>query len=127
MNASGSPLRIIASWYRVPPERMLVVVDDLDQPFGKLRMRRNGGSGGHNGLKSIIALFGEDFPRLRVGIGRGREADAIDRVLGSFSEAERAELDTIVAAAADGVERWLTEGPDPAIQFVNAWSPAGER
>jgi PTH1 family peptidyl-tRNA hydrolase len=122
MNSSGSPLRIIASWYKVPPERMLVVSDDLDLPFGKLRMRRSGGSGGHNGLKSIIALFGEDFPRLRIGIGRDHEGEAIDRVLGKFSEMERAELPAIVGAGADSVERWLDDGIDAAMQFANAWT-----
>src|SRR5579875_390422 len=77
MNNSGSPLRLIASWYKIPPERLLVISDDLDLPFGKLRMRRSGSSGGHNGLKSIIACFGEEFPRLRIGIGREAGAEAI--------------------------------------------------
>jgi PTH1 family peptidyl-tRNA hydrolase len=124
MNASGAPLRVIASWHKVQPPNLLVVVDDLDLPFGKLRMRRSGGSGGHNGLKSIIALFGEDFPRLRVGIGRGHEGQAIDRVLGSFSESEGADLPKVIGAAADGVERWLTQDVELAISFVNAWSLA---
>jgi PTH1 family peptidyl-tRNA hydrolase len=124
MNSSGAPLRVIASWHKVQPASLLVVVDDLDLPFGKLRMRRGGSSGGHNGLKSIIALFGEDFPRLRIGIGRGREGEAIDRVLGTFSENERAALPKVVGAAADGVERWLAQDVEVAINFVNAWSLA---
>lgn len=122
MNASGAPLRVIASWHKVRPEHLLVVVDDLDLPFGKMRMRRSGSSGGHNGLKSIIALFGEEFPRLRIGIGRGHEGEAIDRVLGTFSGEERALLPSLVGAAADGVERWLAEDVEAAIQFVNAWA-----
>jgi PTH1 family peptidyl-tRNA hydrolase len=123
MNSSGSPLRLIASWYRVSPERMLVISDDLDLPFGKLRMRRSGSSGGHNGLKSIIGLFGEEFPRLRIGIGRDSEHEAIGRVLGKFSDMERTSLPSIVEAAADAVERWLDAGTDAAIQLANAWTP----
>ncbi len=119
MNLSGAPVRLIASWYRTPPEGILVVSDDMDLPFGRLRMRAKGGHGGHNGLRSIIATVGEDFPRLRVGVGRP-EYDSIDHVLSPFSAAERAELPAIVAAAADGVERWLALGIEAAMQFTNA-------
>lgn len=122
MNNSGSPLRIIALWYRVPPERMLVISDDLDLPFGKMRMRRSGGSGGHNGLRSIIEYFGEEFPRLRIGIGRDHESEAIGRVLGKFSEMEQAALTSIIGAAADSVERWLTDGIEAAMQYANSWT-----
>ena len=124
MNNSGSPLKIIASWYRVPPERMLVVSDDLDLPFGKLRMRRGGTSGGHNGLKSIMTYFGEEFPRLRIGIGRDHDSEAIGRVLGKFSEVERQALPAILAAAADAAERWLTDGIEAAMQYANPWTPS---
>ncbi|MHB8357716.1 MAG: aminoacyl-tRNA hydrolase, partial [Vulcanimicrobiaceae bacterium] len=93
--------------------------DDMDLPFGRLRMRAKGGHGGHNGLRSIIATVGEDFPRLRVGVGRP-EYDSIDHVLSPFSAAERAELPATVAAAADGVERWLALGIEAAMQFTNA-------
>jgi peptidyl-tRNA hydrolase, PTH1 family len=123
MNNSGSPLKIVASWYKVPPERMLVISDDLDLPFGKLRMRRSGSSGGHNGLRSIITYFGEEFPRLRIGIGRDGEGEAIDRVLGKFSEVEQRALPSIVEASADSVERWLSDGIEPAMQFANSWTP----
>jgi len=120
MNESGGPLQRIAAWWKTPPEHMLVISDDLDLPFGRLRMRLNGGSGGHNGLKSIIARFGQDFPRLRIGIGRGR-ADTIDYVLSNFTPEEERALNTIVAAAADGVERWLSGDAAAAIQLVNGW------
>ena len=74
MNLSGTAVREAALWYKIPPAEILVVVDDIDLPFGALRMRGEGGSGGHNGLKSIIADLGtEAFPRFRMGIGRGRE------------------------------------------------------
>jgi PTH1 family peptidyl-tRNA hydrolase len=125
MNDSGTPLRRVAAWWKVPPADLLVVSDDLDLPFGRLRMRRSGGSGGHNGLKSVIAHFGEDFPRLRVGIGRSGE-DAIDHVLSTFDPAEEGLLGAIVAAAAEGVLCWLDEGPGAAMNLVNGWEPSPE-
>jgi peptidyl-tRNA hydrolase, PTH1 family len=120
MNLSGTPVRLISSWYRTPPEEVLVVSDDIDLPFGRLRMRPNGGHGGHNGLRSIIATIGEEFPRIRVGVGRP-EYDSIEHVLGPFSEEQRRALPAIIAAAADGVELWLNEGLEPAMRFVNTW------
>jgi peptidyl-tRNA hydrolase, PTH1 family len=126
MNLSGTPLRLISSWYRTPPQDILVVSDDMDLPFGKLRMRSNGGHGGHNGLRSVIATIGEGFPRLRIGVGRP-EYDSIDHVLGPFSDAERSALPQLVAAAADGVERWLDEGVDPAMRYVNTWQLTDSR
>lgn len=125
MNESGTPLARIAGWWKSPPSAVLVVVDDLDLPFGKLRMRESGGSGGHNGLKSIIDVLGEDFPRLRIGIGRGDD-DAIDHVLSSFTSDEERRLARIVAVAADGVERWLDEGPVEAMNVLNAWQEPEE-
>ncbi len=120
MNDSGGPLGSVAQWWKTPPESILVISDDLDLPFGRLRMRANGGSGGHNGLKSIIARFGEAFPRLRVGIGRGR-SDTIDYVLANFGVDEERDLPTLIGIAADGVERWLARGETDAIQYVNAY------
>jgi PTH1 family peptidyl-tRNA hydrolase len=123
MNESGGPLGRAASWWKAPPEDVLVVSDDLDLPFGRLRMRASGSSGGHNGLKSIIARFGEGFPRLRIGIGRGRN-DTIDYVLSNFNGDEERELGTLIDVASEGVLRWLERGPTDAIQFVNAWRPS---
>lgn len=120
MNDSGTPLQRVAAWYKVPAERILVVSDDLDLPFGRLRMRASGGSGGHNGLRSIISYFGEGFPRLRVGIGRSR-LETVDHVLSPFEEAEWALLPEVVSTATDGAERWLTDGIAAAMQQVNAW------
>ncbi len=126
MNLSGTPTRLISSWYRTPADQILVVSDDLDLPFGKLRMRPNGGHGGHNGLRSIIATIGEDFPRIRVGVGRP-EFDSVDHVLGPFSAEERQALPSIVSAAADGVDLWLDEGLEPAMRFVNTWDSTDSR
>jgi PTH1 family peptidyl-tRNA hydrolase len=120
MNLSGRPVQSIATFYKVPPQRMLVIVDDLDLPFGKLRMRADGSSGGHNGLKSLIEVFGQGFPRLRIGIGRGHDPDAIDRVLGDFSDSEQKELPAIVDRGIAGVESWLADGVTPAMNLVNA-------
>ncbi|MFY9779988.1 MAG: aminoacyl-tRNA hydrolase [Candidatus Baltobacteraceae bacterium] len=124
MNESGRPLARIAAWWKVAPAELLVVSDDLDLPFGRLRMRRSGGSGGHNGLKSVIEHFGEGFPRLRVGIGRGAADDAIDHVLSTFDALEEQRLGEIVEAAARGVLCWLDEGGDAAMNLVNGWQPS---
>lgn len=124
MNLSGEPAEKVASWYKIAPHDMLVVVDELDLPFGKLRMRERGSAGGHNGLKSIIDYFGQDFPRLRVGIGRDANGDAIERVLAPFTPDEEQRLAPIVDAAVRGVELWLEQPAVTAINFVNSWSPA---
>ncbi len=118
MNNSGVPLRLIASWYRTPPNALLVIYDDMDLPFGKVRMRPFGGHGGHNGMRSIIATIGQDFPRIRVGVGRP-QFESIDHVLSSFTPEERERLPKVIDAAATGAERWMNDGPEAAMQFVN--------
>lgn len=120
MNLSGTPVRLIASWYRTPPAGVLVISDDMDLPFGKLRMRPTGGHGGHNGLRSIIATIGEEFPRIRIGLGRP-QYDSVDHVLSQFKDEERRELPEVVAGAAQGAVLWIEEGLEPAMRFVNAW------
>ncbi len=123
MNESGRPIARIAGWWKTPPAELLVISDDLDLPFGRLRMRASGGSGGHNGLKSIIEPFGEAFPRLRLGIGRGRSGDTIDYVLANFSGSEEELLPVLIDVATQGVLRWLDRDLTGAIQLVNAWRP----
>jgi len=125
MNLSGTPVRLIATWYRTPSDGVLVVSDDMDLPFGRIRMRPFGGHGGHNGLRSVIATIGERFPRIRIGLGRP-EFDGADHVLSEFREEERTALPAIVAAAADGVERWLDDGLEAAMQFLNTWEPSAK-
>ncbi len=121
MNDSGRPLGKIARWWKTQPADVLVVVDDLDLPFGRLRMRENGSSGGHNGLKSLIEHFGEEFPRLRVGIGRDGSGEAINRVLGDFSSEEAARLPVILEACVRGISLWLESTSVTAINFINSF------
>lgn len=119
MNLSGGPLR--AALRQTDAELasdLLVVADDVDLPLGRLRLRRSGSAGGHNGLRDIIAALGTDeFARLRVGVGRG--TDTVDHVLATFRPADRELADEAVATAADAVERWLREGIDAAMNAYN--------
>jgi PTH1 family peptidyl-tRNA hydrolase len=119
MNESGGPVSSLRDFFKTPPERMVVVHDELDLPFGALRVKCGGGDNGHNGLKSLRRSLGSgDFHRVRVGIGRppGRQ-DPADWVLKDFSPAERKELDLLLERAADAVECLLAEGL-PAAQNV---------
>lgn len=120
MNESGPPTLGVSTFYKVPPPRILVVVDDLDLPFGRLRMRERGSSGGHNGLKSLIGVLGEEFPRLRVGIGRDRDhPEAIAHVLGAFNGDEQHALSDVIDRAVTGVALWLRDGPVAAMNVIN--------
>jgi len=121
MNLSGSAVRKALVRFRAPLEDLLVVVDDFALPYGRLRFREAGSSGGHNGLESIIGELGSArFARLRVGIGEpGR--DAVDHVLSRFTREERRSLDEILDAAADAVEDWARLGTSNAATRWNAW------
>ncbi|HET8658746.1 MAG TPA: aminoacyl-tRNA hydrolase [Micromonosporaceae bacterium] len=112
MNLSGGAVAGLMHFYRVPVERVVAVHDELDIPFGQLRLKCGGGEGGHNGLRSMTrALGSKDFLRVRFGIGRppGRQ-DPADFVLTDFSSAERKELDLLVDRAADAVQAVVTRG-----------------
>jgi PTH1 family peptidyl-tRNA hydrolase len=112
MNASGEAVKAVAGFYRVPPSRMLVVVDDADLPLGTLRLRPDGSSGGHHGLESIEQHLGtRAYPRLRVGIGRHQPGvrEITGHVLGAFNAAESKLLDRVLARACDQIECWLDE------------------
>jgi PTH1 family peptidyl-tRNA hydrolase len=128
MNTSGGPVAALARFYRVSPARLVVIHDDLDLPFGTIRLKRGGGEGGHNGLRSVSRALGtRDYLRVRVGIGRppGR-MDPADFVLRPFTAGERAELDLITDRAADAVETLITEGLDKAqLRFHSPASPGG--
>ena len=122
MNESGGPVKALCDFYKIPIERLVVVHDELDIPYGTLRLKRGGGDNGHNGLRSITkSLGGRDYLRVRFGIGRppGR-MDAAAFVLRDFSGTERKELDLGVDRAADAVEALLTEGLDRAQNTFHA-------
>jgi PTH1 family peptidyl-tRNA hydrolase len=110
MNLSGHALRETAGWYKIARTDILVIYDELDLPFGSIRLRGEGSAGGHNGMKSIVEqLGGNAIPRMRLGIGRGRGV-AVAQVLSRFAPDEERELPEILAAAADCAALWVREG-----------------
>ena len=116
MNESGGPVAGLAQFFKVDVERLVVVHDELDIPYGELRLKRGGGEGGHNGLRSITRSVGsKEYVRVRVGIGRptGR-MDAADYVLRDFSGAERQDLGVEVDRSADAVEALVSQGLEPS-------------
>lgn len=121
MNESGRPIRELLQWYKVPPEKLIVVHDEIDLPFETLKIKFGGGTAGHNGLKSIVSHLGtKDFVRVRVGVGRPRgESGAAGHVLNEFSGAERKALSDYLDASADAVERILEVGLDRAMNEIN--------
>lgn len=121
MNASGEAVRPLAAFYRVTAAGCLVVVDDADLPFGELRLRLRGSSGGHHGLESIEQHLGtRDFPRLRVGIGRQSTVRQITgHVLGRFATADEPLLAAVLSRAADQAECWAVEGGLKAMNQFN--------
>jgi PTH1 family peptidyl-tRNA hydrolase len=128
MNLSGRSVQALARFYKVPPDRMLVIYDDLDLPFGTIRLREKGGAGGHNGMRSIVERLGSgDFPRLRIGIGRppGR-MDPAAFVLLNFDAVEQAEMNDILDRAAQAIETFVTEGIGAAMNNYNG-SPEKSR
>lgn len=119
MNLSGRAVLAHARHHNIKPEKILVVADDLDLPTGKLRMRANGSSGGHNGHKSIAnSLATQDYPRLKIGISN--DGETVDHVLSKFTPEERATINPAVQKAADAAEKWLADGPEKAMNFANA-------
>ena len=122
MNLSGEAVEQAAAFYRVPPERVLVISDEVALPPGKLRIRPAGSAGGHNGLKNIIAhLHSDQFPRIRIGVG-GKphpDYDMADWVLGRPQGEDRKAIDEATARAAEGVECLIREGVDRAMNRFN--------
>ena len=121
MNLSGRTVQRVVSFYKVDLDGLMVISDDLNLPTGQLRIRRNGSAGGQKGLQSIIQLLGTDqFPRLRMGIGRPAfGGDAANYVLQRFSSGEREMIDEAVVRAASAVELWTTEGIDVTMNRFN--------
>ena len=122
MNLSGDAIVQAANFYKVLPERVLVVSDETALPIGKLRIRRGGSAGGHNGLKSVIARLGTDqFPRIRLGVGDKPhpDYDMADWVLSAFKGQDAADMELVAKKAADAVECYITEGADRAMNRFN--------
>ena len=122
MNLSGEAVGPAADFYKIPPERVLVLSDDVALPVGKLRLRRGGSAGGHNGLKNIIQHLGTDqFPRLKIGVGEKPhpDYDMADWVLGKFSGEDRKVIQAAAERAADAVEFLLQQGMDKAMGRYN--------
>ncbi len=120
MNRSGQAVSAVANFYKVPAEEVLVVLDDLALPLGRLRIRTKGSSGGQNGLESVLEHFGTDaVPRLRIGIGAAPSHGAVDYVLGRFFEEEQPILDATIKRAAEAVKCAVDKGPIAAMNVFN--------
>ncbi len=121
VNRSGAAASYLLARYRIPPEKLLVVYDDLELPLGKIRLRPEGGAGGHNGIRSIIEAIGTPaFPRLRIGIGRPPAGiDPVAYVLGTMAADERARVGEAVERAADAVVAALVDGVTVAMNRFN--------
>ena len=125
MNASGEAVGGLARYFKIEPADLLIVVDEVQLPLGKLRARARGSAGGHNGLKSVIAHLGEEFSRLRVGVGRGeQQRDLADHVLSRFEKAETAEVERMTTRAADAAEMFITSGIEAVMNAFNGGDPA---
>lgn len=122
MNLSGQAVQRTQAFYKIAPAATIVVHDEIDLPFGKLRVKVGGGHGGHNGLRSIIQQTGEAFVRVRCGVGKpeGGKERVTGHVLGGFSKVEQSELPFLIGGAADAVQWVLDEGPTSAMNRVNA-------
>ena len=120
MNLSGESIREVLSYYKVDPENLIVIYDDIDIEAGKLRIRKKGSAGSHNGMKSIIyQIKSEDFPRIRIGIGGYRKMALRDFVIGGFSKEEKAILEDAVERGVEAIENILDEGIDHAMNRYN--------
>ena len=129
MNNSGDSVKAIIDWYKIHPEKLFIIVDDIDLPFGKIRCREKGGSGGHNGLKSIIdKIKTKEFKRIRIGIGsppnleKEKRSNTISHVLGNFSNKEKLDLNKIFKKIIESLEKWDTINNEIIISQLNSLS-----
>ena len=121
MNLSGESVREAADFYKVDPEHIIVIYDDISLDVGQLRIRKKGSAGGHNGIKNIIAHLGtQEFPRIKVGVGdKPPRMDLADYVLSRFSKEDREKMEQAFKDAAEAVEVMIAEGPDAAMNRFN--------
>jgi PTH1 family peptidyl-tRNA hydrolase len=128
MNRSGDAVAALSRYYDIAPADMLVVVDEVDLPFGRLRARARGSGGTHNGLRSLVERLGStEFPRLRLGVGRGdARRDLADHVLSKFEPGERAELEGFITRAAEAAEMFAVDGIGKVMNTYNPEATAPE-
>jgi PTH1 family peptidyl-tRNA hydrolase len=125
MNLSGQAVGELVRYFKIDVVDLLVIVDEVHLPLGKLRARVRGSAGGHNGLKSIIAHLGDEFSRLRIGVGRGGEQrNLADHVLSRFEKDEAGEVARMTARAADAAEMFITSGIEAVMNAFNGGDPA---
>jgi PTH1 family peptidyl-tRNA hydrolase len=125
MNLSGQAVGELARYFKIEVADLIVIVDEVHLPLGKLRARKRGSAGGHNGLKSVIAHLGDEFARLRVGVGRGGDQrNLADHVLSKFEKDEAAEVERMTARAADAAEMFITSGIEAVMNAFNGGDPA---
>lgn len=119
MNLSGVSVGELVSFYKIPTEDVFVIHDEMNIPFGELKIRRDGSAGGHNGLSSIIGYIGSDFPRLKMGIGRGSANGDISHVLGKFNPDEKKTLDDFITKGRDAALSALENGIEKSMGIYN--------
>jgi PTH1 family peptidyl-tRNA hydrolase len=120
MNLSGESVGAIAGFYKIPTEQVLIVLDDMALPLGKLRLRANGSAGGHNGLQSVIEHLGtQQVARLRVGIGTAKPGEAVGHVLGRFALEETSALEQSLSRAVEAIDCAQTRGLEAAMNAFN--------
>ena len=121
MNLSGESVKEVLDFYKAGPEDLIVLYDDISLDIGRLRARRKGSAGGHNGIKSIISHLGtEEFLRIKIGVGeKPAQYDLADYVLGRFTPSERKVFEEGLKKSADGVETILTQGIDACMNSIN--------
>jgi PTH1 family peptidyl-tRNA hydrolase len=125
MNLSGQAIGELARYFKIEIVDLIVVVDEVQLPLGKLRARQRGSAGGHNGLKSVIAHLGDEFARLRLGVGRGGDQrNLADHVLARFDKDEVAEVERMTTRAADAAEMFVTSGIEAVMNAFNGGDPA---
>ena len=125
MNASGQAVGELLRYFKIEPADVLIVVDEVQLPLGRLRARARGSAGGHKGLKSVIEHLGSDFARLRIGVGRGDEQrDLADHVLARFEKDEADEVARMTTRAADAAEMFITSGIEAVMNGFNSGDPA---
>ena len=124
MNLSGQAIGELARYFKIEVADLIVVVDEVHLPLGKLRARKRGSAGGHNGLKSVIAHLGDEFARLRLGVGLGGEQrNMADHVLSRFEKDEAAEVERMTTRAADAAEMFITSGIEAVMNAFNGGDP----